>query len=231
MSISRRVVTIILAESALELIPREITLHPSIRKWAALRGRNPTEILLDTSLHYFAMKKLQDREKRGRPDIVHISLLEALSSPLNIEGMLKFVVHTVGDYTIFIDPSTRIPRNYLRFVGLMEQVLKYGKAPPRSRNPLIHAISMNFPGLLKKLGVDEVVLLDESGVKEKPREVCRKSLERNIPITIGGFPRGDFSPAIKSYAKHIYSIYPKPLDTWTVVTRVITSCEELLGII
>ncbi|MCS7099857.1 MAG: 16S rRNA methyltransferase [Sulfolobales archaeon] len=231
MTASERIVTIVLAESSLELVPREIASHPSIRKWASVRGKNPAETLLDTSLHYFAMKKLRDREKRGRPDIVHVSLLEALSSPLNIEGRLRFVVHTVGDYAIFVDPSTRIPRNYLRFVGLMEQVLKYGKAPPESEKPLLRAVAIDFPRLLRELGAREVVLLDEGGTREKPREICRKSLEISAPIVIGGFPRGDFSPTIRSYARHVYSIYPKPLDTWVVVSRVVSGCEELVGLL
>jgi len=224
-------VTIILAESSLELVPREITWHPSIKRWAARRGKSPTDTILDVSMHYFAMKRLRDRERRGRPDIVHFSLLEALSSPLNIEGKLRFIVHTINDYTIFVNPRTKIPRNYLRFLGLMEQVLKFGKAPPNSQEPLIRATAMDFPSLLRELGVDEVVLLDEKGARERPIEVCRKSLEGGVPITIGGFPRGDFSSVVRSYAKHVYSIYSKPLDTWVVVSRVISSCEELLQIL
>lgn len=231
MSSLRNSVTIILAESALELVPREIAWHPSIKNWAKRRGKAPTETVLDVSLHYFAMKELRDKEKRGRPDIVHLSLLEALSSPLNIEGRLRFIVHTINDYTIFIDPLTKVPRNYLRFLGLMEQVLKFGRAPPDSQTPLIRAVAMDFPRLLEELGVSEVVLLDERGAREKPVEVCRKSLRDGIPIIIGGFPRGDFSPVIRSYAKYTHSIYPRPLDTWVVVSRVISGCEELLQIL
>lgn len=231
MSYSENKVTIILTESALEFVPKEIARHPSARKWAKRRGKNPAETVLDVSLHYFAMKGLINREKRGRPDIVHVSLLEAFSSPLNIEGKLEFIIHTVNDYVIFIDPSTKIPRNYLRFLGLMEQVLKFGKAPPESHTPLLQAVPMDFPRLLKELGVDEIILLDERGVREKPIEICRKSLESGIPIAIGGFPRGDFDPSVRSYAKYVYSVYPKPLDTWAVVSRVIVGCEEFLRII
>lgn len=231
MSPPRDSVTMILAESALELVPREIAWHPSIKKWAKRRGRAPTETILDVSFHYFAMRELRDKEKRGRPDIVHLSLLEALSSPLNIEGRLRFVVHTIGDYTIFVNPRTRIPRNYLRFLGLMEQVLKFGKVPPDSQTPLIHAVAMDFPRLLEELGVGEVLLLDEGGTRERPVEICRKSARDGIPITIGGFPHGDFSPTIRSFAKYTHSIYPRPLDTWVVVSRVISGCEELLQIL
>jgi len=231
MSFSGANVTIVLAESALELVPREILGHPSIVRWARRRGKSPAETLLDVSLHYFAMRELQDKEKRGRPDIVHVSLLEALSSPLNLEGKLKFVVHTINDYVVFIDPATRIPRNYLRFVGLIEQAFKYGRVPPGSPKPLIEAVTMDFPRLLQELGVSDIILMDEKGAVEKPSEICRISLKEGLPIIIGGFPRGDFSPTIKSYAKHVFSIYPKPLDTWVVVSRIISGCEELLHIL
>jgi len=225
------IIRLILAESSIELVPRDIIGHPSVLKTAKRRGKKPTEILLDISLHYHAMKKLRDRHKRGRPDIVHVSLLEALSSPLNLEGKLEVIVHTISDYVIFIDPSTRIPRNYNRFVGLMEQLLLKGKVPPDSDKPLMTAVSMNFEGLISELGVDGVVLLSEEGEIVSPGVVCDKALKENLPIVIGGFPHGDFSESIKTFAKYQYSIYPKPLDTWIVVSRVLSACEKKLGIL
>ena len=94
------IIRLILAESSIELVPRDIIGHPSVLKTAKRRGKKPTEILLDISLHYHAMKKLRDRHKRGRPDIVHVSLLEALSSPLNLEGKLEVIVHTISDLSL-----------------------------------------------------------------------------------------------------------------------------------
>jgi len=228
---SRGEVVLILAESALETVPREIVSHPSVKKWALRRGKSPSETLLDISIHYHAMRNLPNREKRGRPDIVHISLLEALSSPLNLEGKLKVVVHTIGDYVLFVDPRTRIPRNYMRFVGLVEQAFKYGKVPPDSEKPLIEVVALSFPKLLQELGVERVVLLDEAGTKDRPEAVCSKALLEGLPIVIGGFQHGDFSPVLKSYAKYVYSIYRRPLDTWAVVSRVLSGCERILEIL
>ncbi|RLG20801.1 hypothetical protein DRN72_04605 [Methanosarcinales archaeon] len=50
--------------------------------------------LLDSSYHHKAMRMLENPDKRGRPDIVHFCLLEALGSPLNVDGKLSTVVHT-----------------------------------------------------------------------------------------------------------------------------------------
>jgi rRNA small subunit pseudouridine methyltransferase Nep1 len=76
------------------------------------------------------MKKLEESEKRGRLDIVHFALLEALGSPLNREGLLQTYVHTINDYVITVNPETRLPRNYNRFVGLMEQLFESYRVPP-----------------------------------------------------------------------------------------------------
>ena len=66
-------------------------------------------------------------EKRGRPDIVHFTLLEALGSPLNLEGLLKIYVHTYSGYVIDVRPEVRLPRDCNRFSGLMEQLFQEGK--------------------------------------------------------------------------------------------------------
>ena len=59
-----------MAESALEPIPDEfLNNYPSTR----LNKKNKTT-LLDKSFHSHLMEGLVDREKRGRPDIVHMSV-------------------------------------------------------------------------------------------------------------------------------------------------------------
>lgn len=223
-------VTVILAEASLELVPPEIAHHPAIVRNARRRSKSPREVLLDISLHYAAMRRLKNREKRGRPDIVHVTLLELLSSPLNIEGKLFIRVHTINDYVIEVDPSARIPRNYNRFVGLMEQLLNVGRVPPNSEEPLLKALPMSFDTLLKNLGSEGVILLSEEGVLMRPEEICRKSVESGEPIVIGGFPHGDFDPLIKERATITASIYKKPLDTWVVASRIASGCERYLNI-
>jgi len=40
---------------------------------------------------------LEDEAKRGRPDIVHLCLLEATSIPLYREGRIQIYAHTIRD--------------------------------------------------------------------------------------------------------------------------------------
>jgi len=72
------------------------------------------------------MKSINDSDRRGRPDIVHISLLIANESILNCEGILDMVIHTRNEYAIKINPEMRVIKNYSRFKGLMEQLSRKG---------------------------------------------------------------------------------------------------------
>ena len=74
--------SVILAESSIELVPKELQAHNAIISHSQKLGKKPSEILLDNSWHFAAMKGIKDEIKRGRPDLVHFSLLEACSIPL-----------------------------------------------------------------------------------------------------------------------------------------------------
>lgn len=222
---------IALVESALEIVPKEIVNHPSVVRNAEKRGKKPWETLLDVSLHYRAMKALRDKVKRGRPDIVHITLLEALESPLNKRGLLKTYIHTYGDRVLFIDPETRIPKNYNRFVGLIEQVFMKGRAPLDTDKPLLYVKAMDLGELVSELGLNGYVLLHELGVRARLGEIINTCLEKRYLIGVGGFPHGDFREDILDNAVMKVSIYPESLATWIVVSRLISEAEKILGII
>ena len=49
-------------------------------------------------------------------------------------------------------------------------------------------------------------------------------------ILVGGFPHGDFSPVSRSLADLEASIYPEPLEVWTVVARMLGVLEDLHGL-
>lgn len=227
--------TIILAEAGLELVPKEIQNHPAVVKNARKRGKKPSEVLLDISLHYKAMRRLDRWYKRGRPDIVHTSLLNAISSPLNMAGLLRIYVHTVNNVVIHIDPTTRVPRNYNRFVGLIEQVLTIGRAPPDSDKPLIWIENKNLSEFIREKKPAKVVIMHEQGTKLPLKilgEVFAKYMaeDKDLYVIIGAFQHGDFEKETLSLADELISIFSKPLDTWVVVSRIIEGIENALGI-
>ena len=85
--------TIILVDCGLEIIPKQIRHKPSISR--SISPKNYSSQLLDNALHHSAMKNLKNFEKRGRPDITHLCLLNALGSPLNKHEKLKLYIHTI----------------------------------------------------------------------------------------------------------------------------------------
>ncbi|MEM0200550.1 MAG: 16S rRNA methyltransferase [Saccharolobus sp.] len=213
-------INIILLESSVELVPKEIINHPSVVKNAKRRGKRPEDTLLDISLHYSAMKDLENRHKRGRPDIVHQALLIMLTDPV-IKG--DFYIHTIDSKIIKINPNMRPPKNYIRFVGLMEQLLKYGRIPINEKEPLMEVTDLSLEDLLNKY---DLALLSENGEKISPEELCK--LGDKWILGIGAFPHGDFSEEIKKSSKKIYSISRYQLETQQVICRIFSACSQIL---
>ena len=141
---------LVFVETSLELVPPEILRHPSVKRNAKRRGKRAEETLLDRSLHHYAMDRLSDAEKRGRPDILHFCMLEAMGSPLNRKGHLRLWVNTLQGYNIEVAPSTRPPRDCLRFNSLMEQLFVNGQVPPDSKEPLMKLSKAYLEDLVKR---------------------------------------------------------------------------------
>ncbi|ABP94922.1 Suppressor Mra1 [Metallosphaera sedula] len=204
---------IILLESSLELVPPEIRDHPSVVKNAERQGKDPSHVLLDVSLHYHAMRNLPHKEKRGRPDIVHTALLVTLTDP-DFRGNLY--IHTLDSKVIRVSREMRPPKNYSRFVGLMEQLLVYGKVPLKDE-PLMEITSLSLSDLVRDRGL---ILLDERGTRVARTALC----DRNEFIGIGAFPHGDFSIETKTLSKGSFSISQNVLETQNVLCRLISAC-------
>ncbi len=210
---------LILADAELLLVPERLRNHPAIVRYAKKRGKRPGDVLLDSAYHHSV-------SKLGRPDIVHLSLLNALESILNREGMLRVYVHTIEDNVIYVEPTTRLPRNYNRFVGLMEDLFRRGCVPPKLH--LMRIRRMSLEGLVGEIGAgqDEVFVLHERGTSTSPFELSERLTTTEDPVVIvGAFPHGDFKSPIP-WRK--FSVYPESLMTWTIVNEVIVNFEARL---
>ncbi|NPV62013.1 MAG: 16S rRNA methyltransferase [Methanotrichaceae archaeon] len=217
---------LLLVDSELELVPEEIALHPTVTASARRRKKPATKMLLDSSAHHSAMKRLSEFERRGRPDIVHFFLMVALESVLNHQGMLRAYVHTRNDQLICIDPSSRLPKSYPRFVGLMESLFIEGRVP--SRGPALLSIQegFSFEDCLREIPHSETVVLSEDGEPCRLKD-CLKGKD-DLLCVIGGFSHGDFRSNVFAAADRVLSIYEQPLTAWTVASEVIVNYENAL---
>ncbi len=218
---------LILLDCALELVPSEISSLKEIQKHASRKRKKPTEILLDQAYHGRAITKLDDGERRGRPDIVFHSLLSVLETPLCKSGLLTVHLHLLDGRIIEINPEVRLPRNYDRFVGLFEQLLVAGKVPPDGV-PLLQVKNQSLEQIMKKLSEGnekaQRILMVESGTMTNIEQLVSFLPETTtIPVIvgIGAFPHGDFSEEIPSFFSTHMKLGTDVLMAWHV-------CSEIL---
>jgi rRNA small subunit pseudouridine methyltransferase Nep1 len=222
---------LVFVETALELVPPEIQRHPSVRRNAKRRGKRPEETLLDRSLHHFAMDRLPDSEKRGRPDIIHFCLLEAMGSPLNRAGLLRVWVSTIDGGLVEVDPSTRPPRDFNRFVSLMEQLILEGRAPPGGEKPLLVLRRMGLRELIEEVKPTQVVALTSHGKPSSFQAVGEELAGEETPmVLIGAYPSGAMSDETLAVADQRLSVYPGSLEACTVTSRLLYEVERYSGV-
>lgn len=166
-------------------------------------------------------------ERRGRSDLVHIFLLVALESVLNRKGMLEVYVHTRNDKLITIDPKTRLPKNYPRFVGLMESLFEKGAVPSEESPLIILRSGYNISRCLLTIAHTKVVLLSNEGNRVNLNSYF-KEREGDILCIIGGFSKGDFTGDLRSKPIDVISVFEDSLPVWTVASELIVNYERYL---
>ncbi len=212
--------TLILAEAELELVPAALAVHPAVRTSAKRRGRSPGSILLDSSLHHPALRNFPEGERRGRPDIAHLFVLLCLDSRMNLAGELQTIVHTRNDDVLRFSQETRIPKNYPRFVGLMEDLFAKGRVP--EDRPLITLErAVPLPQLLERLPGETWAFTEDGETIDLFDEISQ--VKGDVVALVGGFPHGKFHADLGAICDRVVSIHPEPLRAWTVTSEVLVA--------
>lgn len=214
----------IIAESALELVPKELQRHNSVIASARRFNKKPSEILLDISWHFAAMKGIKNEIKRGRPDLIHFSLLEACSIPLYFENKLDIFVHTIDDKVISVGQNVRLPKSYHRFIGLVEKLYATGRIE-ENNNILLEIQEMNFGDLIKKIKPKQTIALSSKGIISSYQKVAEE-LNDNTCLVVGGFSKGQFSDKNKDYFNKIVLVDKNPLEAHIIISRVLYEYEK-----
>lgn len=174
------------------------------------------------------MLKLEGNSKRGRPDIIHFALMEALSTPLFMKGMLRVYVHTINDKLITIAENLRIPKSYFRFEGLMISLFRDNVVKSDEGKVLLEISDATLAGLLDSIKPGMVVGLSTTGVQGTAENVVTEHLAEDCVFVIGGFPRGHFSDNTTQFLNLTYSISDIGLEAHVVIARILYECEKLL---
>jgi len=220
--------TVILAESSLELIPNQMYHHPAVTSYSKKFKKIPAETLLDNSWHFGAMKGLENEIKRGRPDIIHLTLLSICTSPAFYDNKIKVFVHTLNDEIISINNNTRLPKSYHRFQGLMEKLFLTKKIESKDEI-LMELEKSSLSQLISKIKPTQIIGFTTKG-KKTTFEKLIKQIEENSCILIGGFQKGHFSKETEKIIEQSFSIHDSSLEAHLVASRLVYEYEKTIFI-
>ncbi|MBA4447463.1 MAG: ribosome biogenesis protein [Nitrosopumilaceae archaeon] len=219
-------ISLILSESALELVPYELQEHPSVISHAKKLGKHPSEILLDNSWHFAAMKGIKNEIKRGRPDLVHFSILEATTIPLYYQNKLNLFVHTIDNKVIHFGKNVHIPKSYHRFQGVIEKLFQDKKV--LSKNELLLEIKdQTFSELIHEINPSSVIGFSTNGQSSSYQKIASE-IQENSCIVIGGFQKGHFSDSTQSEITNLFSIGNDSFEGHVIVSRILYEYEKTI---
>jgi rRNA small subunit pseudouridine methyltransferase Nep1 len=219
-------ISLILTESSLELVPKELRSHPSVISHAQKLGKKPSEILLDNSWHFAAMKGMNNEIKRGRPDLVHFCILEATTIPLYQKNKITIYIHTIDDKVIYFGENIHIPKSYHRFEGLIEKLF-LEKTIESNGNVLLEIKEKSFSELIDEIKPSKVIGLSSKGKNHSFENIISETPE-NCCLVVGGFQKGQFSNVVQSRVDQLISIGDFSLEAHVVVARMLYEYEKTI---
>ena len=219
-------ISLILSESSLELVPSELKHHPSVISHARKLGKRTSEILLDNSWHFAAMKEIKNEIKRGRPDLVHFSILEATTIPLYLQNKMKLFVHTIDDKVIYFSQNVHVPKSYHRFEGLIEKLFQEKKITTNN-DILLEIKKKTFSELIDEINPSKVMGFSTKGILNSYEKIAAE-ISDDACIVIGGFQKGNFSDSIENKIDTLYSIGNESFEGHVVVARMLYEYEKTI---
>jgi len=214
---------IIIADSSLEVITEEMIISAKLSsKNDKYRGS-----VLDKITHSSIYKELPslNKEKRGRPDIIHRSLLAILDSPTFQQTEVIVKVHTLQNSVIDISSETRLSRSERSFTGLIKQLFEKGRVPPNGKD-LLKLRKKSLKELIcsdfKKS--DKKILFTKSGQFIRGMDLSSLLHSAHFPLIIfGGFSHGSIVSDLSVLDINYHSLFQGSLSTSGAISLALTS--------
>ena len=219
-------ISLILTESSLELIPSELKHHSSVISHARKLEKRPSQILLDNSWHFAAMKGIRNELKRGRPDLVHFSILEATTIPLYQKNQMNFFIHTIDDKVISFGKNVHVPKSYHRFEGVIEKLFQEKKITSNNET-LLEIKDQTFSELLDQINPSKIIGFSTKGMISSYEKIASE-IPNDACIIIGGFQKGHFSESIEKKIEQLYSVGDESFEGHVVVARMLYEYEKTI---
>lgn len=210
----------------------EISLLGSFHKPADGKRKHQNDAaryaLLNCDDHQNLLKKAGRDVADLRPDITHQCLLTLLDSPLNKAGRLQVFIRTQKGVLIELNPQTRIPRTFVRFSGLMVQLLhklsvKSAGSSEKLLNVIRNPVTDHLPIRHVRLGMssDAPVVRLREFVRSLPKD-------ESVVVWVGAMAHGEDS---FEGAEQKVSISQYPLSASVTCGKLCDAFEDLWDII
>jgi len=174
------------------------------------------------------MKGLDNEIKRGRPDIIHLTLLSLCTTPVFYKNKIKIFIHTVNDEVISINNNTRLPKSYHRFQGLMEKLFLTKKIESEDEI-LMEMKNSSLSQLVSKIKPTQIIGLTTQGQKTSLDKLVEQ-IEENSCIILGGFQKGHFNNETDKIIDKSFSINDSSLEAHLVASRLAYEYEKTIFI-
>lgn len=221
-------ITFILAEAEVELVPRALHRHPRVVARAKKRRRAAEHLLLDQAADHEAMRSLEEGDRRGRPDIAHVWLLLVMDSLLARRGLARALVHTRNDELIRVRPDARLPRSQPKLYQLLEDLLRQGEVP--LGDPLLTLErGRSLESVVREEARGARVLMDVGGEAGRTAAFADLARAGDLTIVTGGFPRGSFRQAKREWFDRVLRVADEELTVWSAMVPVLAGCEDAVA--
>ena len=172
------------------------------------------------------MKGIKNEIKRGRPDLVHFSILEATTIPLYLQNKLNLFVHTIDDKVIHFGKNIHLPKSYHRFEGVIEKL--YQEKKIMAKNELLLEIKeQTFSELIDEINPSKIIGFSTEGELSSYEKIASQILD-NSCIVIGGFQKGHFSGSIQNKITDLYSIGNESFESHVIASRILYEYEKTI---
>lgn len=123
-----------------------------------------------------------------------------------------------------------MPKNYVRFVGLIEQLFAQ-KRVPEEGEPLMQLEKGGLQELVRTTHANNVLGFSILGNPVLMRSVAERMRKLENPLVfVGGFPRGHFGRETQSLLNEMCSVDRESLDAWVVAGRFVYDFEWSIGV-
>ncbi len=136
---------------------------------------------------------------------------------MNQLGELRVFVHTRDDEVIYVSNEARLPKNYNRFCGSIEELFKEKTIKSEEGKVLLRMEHKSIETLLKEVE-GEKILLHCRARSELSDFLKHRGEEKDIVAVMGGFPHGDFE---KEYTLERFRVGDVELTTWATAMEVL----------